>query len=296
MKLKAFLEKLNKQAKLSNEDFNKLLEAFKDESELPDAWVNLVDDSYLTRERAVTDQKVINHIRSEVLDGVDSNIKEYYSFLDDKDKTELLAEPKTFNKLKMLKDAFGRTIERIKTENPSNDEKVKELQKQAQEYVQKMTAQQAEFQNKEKELRKTFDTEKISMRTDWTLDKKLGEFTFADEFKEVRPQLTQSIIDKIKKENVLILDENGDLQVHEKTESGATKQKFINGNEPVTIDKLLEEPLGKFLKKNNGGNGGAGSGSGGNGSQGREKHAPNLDPSKMTLQQLRQAGLKTQGV
>lgn len=287
MKAKDFLQKLTRQGKINNEDFNKVIETFPD-IELPDVWANMVDESFLTRERALSDQKVYDTIRGEVLDGVKLNIKEYLPYLSPEDQEIIGKEPKAFNQLKMLKEAFGRSIEKIKTENPSNDEKVKELQKVAEGYVKQMAAQKTEFENKEKELRTVFDAEKKGMKLDWTLDKKMGDYTFADEYKEVRPHLTKGVIDKIKAENVLILDDNGQIQIHEKLESGVTKQKFINGSEPVTLEKLLEEPLKPFLKKNNGTGNGAGGQqqqNGGGGSGRQNPNPPNLDPSKMTLRQ-----------
>jgi len=293
MKAKAWLEKINNQGKIKNDDFTKTLETIPDTLELPDVWVNMFDQEFLTRERALADNKVYDTIRGEVLDGVKLNIKEYLPYLDAKDQDEISKEPKAFNQLKMLKEAFGRSIEKIKTENPSNDEKVKELTKINKQYVEKITAQENDFKNKEKEIQQKFEAEKHGMKLDWTLDKKLSEFTFADEYKEVRPHLTKGVIDKIKAENVLVLDDSGQIQIHEKGESGVTKQKF-NGNEAVTLDKLLEEPLKPFLKKNTGGGAqpGANGGSAGgqNGSQGR--HNPSIDdPNKMTLDQRRRAGV-----
>jgi hypothetical protein len=244
----------------------------------------MFDQEFLTRDRAQADPKVYDTIRGEVLDGVKLNIKEYLPHLLQEDQEAINKEPKAFNQLKMLKDALPKAIEKIKTENPSSDEKVKELQKVNKEYVEKLSAQKTEFENKEKELKTIFDSEKKGMKLDWTLDKKLGEYTFADEFKEVRPYLTKSVIDKVKSENVLILDETtGQIQIHEKLESGATKQKF-NGNDPVTLEKLLEEPLSKFLKKNNGAAGANGQqGNGQNGSQGRQNQT---QPVTKTLDQM----------
>jgi hypothetical protein len=285
MKTRSFLEKISKQGKIANEDFTKALETLPETHELPDVFVNLFEENFLTRERAQADPKVYDTIRGEVLDGVKLNIKEYLPFLDPKDQEEISKEPKGFNQLKMLKEAFGRSLENVKTQNPSTDEKVKELTKINKEYVEKLTAQENDFKKQFKEKESAFLAEKQGMKTDWTLDKKLGEYTFADEYKEVKPHLTKGVIDKIKSENVLILGEDGQIQIHEKTESGVTKQKF-NGNEPVTLDKLLEEPLKPFLKKNNSTATGAAA-QGANGSQGRTTQTTAIkDTSKMTLREL----------
>jgi hypothetical protein len=62
MKLKDFLEKKNAQAKIQNEDFAKSL-ANIPEVELPDVWVNLFDENFLTRERAESDTKISQKIK-----------------------------------------------------------------------------------------------------------------------------------------------------------------------------------------------------------------------------------------
>ncbi len=291
MKALQFFESRSKQGKINlDEEFKKKLEAL--DLDVPDVWINLFDQEFLTRERAQADPKVYDTIRGEVLDGVKLNIKEYLPHLLQEDQEAISKEPKAFNQLKMLKDALPKAMEKIKTENPSSDEKVKDLQKVNKELVDKVSALTADFTNKEKEIRKGFESEKKDMKLGWTLDKKLGDYTFADEFKEVRQNLTDAIIGKIKTENVLILDDaTGQIQVHEKLESGATKQKF-NGNDAVTLEKLLEEPLKPFLKKNNGANGANGqNGNGQNGSQGRQNQTPPpVKPrEQMTLREINQS-------
>lgn len=287
MKYKDFIDKINRQGKIKFEGYDEFVKTIPDTLEVPDVWVNLFDQEFLTRERAAADPKVYDIIRGEVLDGVKLNIKEYLPHLLQEDQEAIGKEPKAFNQLKMLKEALPKAIEKIKTENHSNDEKVKDLQKANKELVDKVSALTTDFANKEKEIRKGFESEKKDMKLGWTLDKKLGEYTFADEFKEVRQNLTDAIIGKIKNENVLILDDGtGQIQVHEKLESGATKQKF-NGNDAVTLEKLLEEPLKPFLKKNNGAAGTGGNQGAGNGSQGRQNPTPPIvDRSQMTLKEL----------
>lgn len=289
MKALQFFESKSKQGKIAlDEEFKKKLEALGD-FEIPDVWVNLMDNEFLTRDRAASDPKIYDKIRAEQLDAVDAILKDYLPLLDDKDKVEIQNEPKTFNKLKMLVPAFNKAIEKIKTENPSNDDKVKELTRINQEYVNKLAAEKKQWEVTMTETQKKFEEEKKAMKLDWTLDKKVGEYTFADEYKEVKSTLTKTIVDKIKNENVLILDDTGNIQVHEKTESGVTKQKF-NGNDPVTLDKLLEEPLKAFLKKNNKDVPPVGTGRGSNPPS--RQTILEKDPMKMTLAELRATGTR----
>lgn len=290
MKLKAFFESKSKQGKISNEEFNKVVETLPD-LEIPDVWVNLFDQEFMTAERALSEPKVYNKIRAEQLDAVDKIITDYLPLVDDKAKVDIQNEKSTFNKLKMLKDGFSASLEKVKTENPSNDEKIKELNKNNQELVNRLAAEKKQWEVTLTEKEKKFEEEKKAMKLDWTLDKKVGEYTFADEYKDVKTHLTKTIVDKIKTENVLIQDDTGNILVHEKTESGATKQKF-NGNDPVTLDKLLEEPLKPFLKKNNAGDKPPAPGQR-SAPTGRQTNLDGLDPNKMTLQQLRASGIRT---
>lgn len=289
MKLKDFFLNKNKQAKISNEDFNKVVETMPD-LEIPDVWVNLFDNEFLTRDRAVADQKIYAKIQAEQLDAVDKIVADYLPLLGDEDKVAVQNEKSTFQKLKIAKDGIAKSIDRIKTENPSNDEKIKELTKQNQEYVSKIAAVNKQWETTLTEKEKAFESQKKGMQLDWTLDRKLGEFTFADEYKELRPTLTKTIIDKIKQENALVMDESGNIQVHEKTESGVTKQKFI-GNDAVTLDKLLEDPLKPFLKKNNAADPPKPGTPPQRQTPGRQT-IETVDPNKLNLRERRQLGAK----
>jgi hypothetical protein len=288
MKITQFFETKSKQGKISlDEEFKKKLETL-GEFDVPDVFVNLFDQEFLTRDRAAGDPKIHDKIRSEVLDGADAIIKDIIPFLDDKDKVDFQNETKTYTKLKMLAPAFQKVIDKAKLDNPSNDDKIKELQRQNQEYINKLAAENKKWETTLTEREKQFEEQKKVMQLDWTLDKKIGEYTFADEYKEVKSTLIKTMVDKIKNENVLILDQAGAIQIHEITESGVTKQKF-NGNDPVTLDKLLEEPLKPFLKKNNGDGGNTEPVKG----QPRRPNNANIDPNKASLAELRKSRTRT---
>jgi len=75
MKFLQFFESKSKQGKIALEDeFKKKLEAIADE--VPDVWVNLFDQEFLTRERAVADPKVYDKVRAETLNAVDAIVNE----------------------------------------------------------------------------------------------------------------------------------------------------------------------------------------------------------------------------
>jgi hypothetical protein len=252
MKAKAFLTKVNGQAKINNEDFNKALEAFPD-VEIPDVWVNLFEDSFLTRERAAADVKIINKIRAEVLDGVDNHLETLKTFLDPSDVEKLDSEKDTFKKLKLIKEAFPAKIEKVKKENPDANDQVKELKKTQQELLDKLAAKTTESEKAIAAKVKEFEQKETEFKRDYALEKEFSKYTFADEFGKTKDAIIKVIKSEILTENVIGLGENGQIQV-QYLENGVAKPKF-NGNDQVTIDSLLTGKLDPFLKKNNAGEG-----------------------------------------
>lgn len=287
MKLKAFLERTNKQGKINNEDFTKSLEKLPEDLELPDVWVNLFDENFLTRERAAADFDIMKKIKAESLNGVDEKLKGVIAILDTATKEEFEKENNTYKKVEMLQVAIPKLLEKAKGDNPSTDEKVKQLEKNNSELVEKIKTINAEKETEVKKLQQSFQEKETGMRLEWTLDKKLGEYVFADEFTGIKEAIVKGIVNDVKGKNSLALDDNGQILVQEIV-NGTAKQKF-NGNDPVTIDSLLADPLKPFLKKNNAGDNKEGQ------HQQQQTRTPRIvvpahgDPSKMTLKEMRQA-------
>lgn len=287
MRAKAFFEKKNKQANLNNEDFNKFLETVPAELEIPDVWVNLFEDSFMTLERAQADDRITKKIISEVLNAVDKNLEKIYPLLDAKVQEEISKEKNSYRKIELIKDAIPQMLEKVREGNPNSEERVKQLEKNVKEFADKLAASSQEFANREKELTQRHEEEKAGLRLGWTLDKKFADFVFADEFKDLKPAIIKNIIDTVRAKETLQLDEKGEIVVVEiDPTTKVAKPKFI-GNDPVTIDLLLSEPVKPFLKRNNAGSEGpTTTGSGGTPTQRRQTQG-DVDPSKMTLQQRR---------
>lgn len=250
MKAKDFLKKIAEQGKINNEDFNKALESFP-EVELGEVFPNLFQDSFLTVDRALADERVNKKIRAEVLNAVDENIKKVLPVLDAKDREEIEKETSSYKKISLLEKAIPNVITKAKGENPNTDEKVKQLEKNVQEFAEKVTAVQKEKEDQIKAIQAKHEEEKSSLKLDWTLDKKLGEYTFADEFIPIKPAIIKNIVDTVRASNTLQLDEKGQIVVVDIDPATKVAKPKFNGNDPVTIDSLLSEPLKNFLKKNN---------------------------------------------
>jgi len=252
MKGKAFFEKVTRQGKINNEDFNKVLETFPD-VEIPDVFVNLFEETFLTRERAAADPVIHKKIKGETLNGVDANLAKIALILDVADQDAISKEENTFKKIELLQAAIPKLVEKAGANNPNTDEKVKQLEKERNELVGKITEIKTESDKKLAELSKSFEAKEKDMKIDWTLDKQFGNFVFADEYQGLKEAIIKNAKSDIKDKNFLTLDENGQIVVNELV-GGVPKVKF-NGNDQVTIDSLITDPLKPFLKKNNGSGG-----------------------------------------
>lgn len=280
MKAKDWFLKKNTQAKIKNEDFDKFLEGIKEDQEIPDVWVNLFDENFLTRDRAAADFEISKKIKAESLNGVDEKFKAILPLLDATDREALEKEINTYKKVESLPGAFQRVLDKLKTANPSNDEKIKEYEKTVSELAGKIKTINSERETEKTTLQKQFEEREKTMRVDWALQNKFGEFTFADEFSkpEDKKAIIELMMTKVKSGNTLALDDKGQILVQE-TVNGVAKPKY-NGNDQVTIDSLLAEPLKPFLKKNNG------DGGSGQQQQQRQQQAPRVPHQNGNGQQI----------
>jgi hypothetical protein len=284
MKAKDFLKKVAEQGKINNEDFNKVVETFP-EVELGEVFPNLFQESFLTRERAEADPKISQKIKAETLNAVDAKIAKLLPLVDVKDREEIEKEPSSYKKIELLEKAIPNLVTKAKGENPNVDEKVKQLEKNVQEFADKVTTVTREKDEQLKAVQKQHEEEKANLKLDWTLDKKLADYTLADEFIPIKGAIIKNIVDTVKTSNSLQLDEKGQIVVVEIDPATKTAKPKFNGNDPVTIDSLLAEPLKNFLKKNNSKEDKTDK----TDKTKRRETQDDFDPSKMTLAQRRQA-------
>lgn len=277
MKLKAYFSKLKSQSKIENEDLNKFIEGIADEQEIADIAVNLLDESFLTRDRATADKDVIKKIRAEALNGVDKQIKDILPILNSVDREAIEKEENTFKKVELLKASFENSIKTVKDSNPDASDQLKEAKKFSAELMEKLKTVNLEKENEVKALVEKHSTERKADKLNWTLDKKFADYELGDEFKPLRETVFTGIIEKIKKDHVLELDERGNISILD----SSTKQPKYIGNDQVTIDSLIADPLKPFLKKNN-----TGDDTKRDQRQDRPRTGEIKDTSKMTLKEL----------
>lgn len=247
MKAKEYFAKLKEQGKISLEDYDKFLETVPETFEIPDVVSATLSDKFMTRERAKTDSELRKVFHRELYDAMDAGIHESLPALDVFDAQDIQNEKDTFQKLKKMRAAIEKRIEKAGKANPDDSAKLKELKALNEELTAKFGAKDQEWQAKLEANNKKWENDLSSFKLDHALNEKILKYQIADEFdKEATTRLIKS--DLLAKHK-FALSENGQISVIEVVD-GVAKPKF-EGNDPVTLEKLLEPEVKKFLKKNN---------------------------------------------
>lgn len=257
MKLKDYFIKLKTQGKITNEDFDKNLETLTD-VEIPDVLVSAVEEKFLTRERALGDKDVYRRVYAEALNGVDATISGLLPSLSKSDQVAISGEVDTFKKIKMLDASYKKQLDDLKKNSPDASKLNEEYQKNVRELTEKLELVQqekdkitSEVDKKVKDITAQKDKELKQYKLKTDITGKLAQIELAKEFTEnpiVKDTIFNGMLDAIMK-NELDYDDQGRIVVQE-IENGVAKPKF-NGNDQVTLDKLLETTSTPYLKRNN---------------------------------------------
>jgi hypothetical protein len=249
MKYKDYFSKLKDQGKINNEDYAKFLETVP-EGEMPDAIFTLLDQTYMTAERAASHKDVHTRLKAELLDPIDRDIKKIMALLPAEKVLDIERESSTYKKLEMVRDAIPAAI--AKAQKAPNDEEAKKKLDQAQHTIQELTDKFANQENSYKtELQKIKEdaaNENKNFRLNTHLEKLANSYTLADAHKETRDILTKALLSEIKAKNKLdLVETNGDASILVLGEDGKPRYEN-NGNTPVTIKSLLDSAFKPLLK------------------------------------------------
>jgi hypothetical protein len=273
MKVKEFFSKREKQAKIDNEAFKKFMESLdKVELEIPDDVEALLEEAFLTRERAGSDSKIMGKARAEAYDAMDERITKMIPLIKSIDGNlviDIETEKDTLRKITKLGEALGKASDKFKSAGGQDTEKVKEYEKQVNDLLEKIKVINQERETEKTSIAEKFDNEKKDLVLNYALRDKINSIEFADEHKPLRDSLTRVILEDVKKDSHLSLNESGQIVVSV-LENGVPKPKF-NGNSPVTFESVLEEKTKPYIKRNN---------AGGNGNGGGNPPAPRPEPPR----------------
>lgn len=251
MKLADFLRKVAEQGKIVDTDFNALMTASAlAELEVPDVVGTKFDEAFLTRERAENDPDIIKKIKNtskaEVLDGVDEQLKVFIDLLPKEKADEISKNRNTFERITALGAA-------VKDFTEGSKSKVdKDIQKVEEEWAKKLKFAKDEAAQQVATLKKENQNNALK----FVLKNKILSHEFADAYKGLKEDLAEIVITKVKNSQikgtpiVLDLDESGSVNVRHEVEG--TLRDIYDGQEKVTLDKLLTPALDPFIKKSTG--------------------------------------------
>lgn len=256
-KLREFIIGLAKTGGIKSADLETAMAASGlNDIELPDDFVSGFEGAFMTVERAKNDPTIVEAIKKAIskndrtaLDAIDEKIRGFYQFIDKEDADAINKEPKTLERVDMLKVAFKRqqAAGKGKVNEDANrilEEKEAEIKALKKTHSEELTRQKEEIN---------------TAIADNTLTTKILAFKFADAFNtpEWRASIAELTKNTVRKEFTLAVD-NGELKLL--TKSGDSLVEAFEGNEKLTVDKLLERKLDKFIAKSNGGEGQNGNG------------------------------------
>lgn len=250
MKYKEYFSKLKEQGKIDNAEYAKFLETVP-EGELPDDVFKVLEDTFMTAERAITHKDVNTKLRRQILDPVDNDIKNILKHLPAEVVMDVEREESTYKKLAALTNGLPVAFQKL-AKAPDDVEAKKKIEEQKQ-IIQDLTSKfekaNGEFTEREKKIKSEYDGKFKNYQLDTELEKLSNSYTFADAYKDSRPALTKALLSEIKQKNKLdLVEKDGGFSIQVLDETGAPR---FNGNTPVTVQSLLEEPFKPFLKQNN---------------------------------------------
>lgn len=250
MKVKEYFVKRKEQAKIQDEGFDKFLESLKDETELPDPVFQLLETNFLTRDRAVTDPAVFGKAKAEIFNALDVKISELYPLVSTEDAQKIGDEKDTYKKIQMVKSSLTSAMEKAKKHDPDSAKQIEESKKQITELTEKFTTLNTKYEADLKAKDEQNSKNLTSAKLQYDVLGRINSVELAKEFAE-DPKRKESVVKLIMSDilaNNPNYDTNGHLAVFEDAE--ATKPKF-SGNSVITFDKVLEDAVKPFVKRNN---------------------------------------------
>lgn len=265
MKGKDFFAQLKSQGKISHEEYDKFLETVPEAFELPESIEKLISDKFMTAERASTHPEVVGKLRAQALSPLDNDIKKMLEFVEGIDKytameiakhTRQTANgdvPDTYKQFQALTTAWPKLIDKVKVAPNDEDtkKKISDQKKIIDELTEKFSGVEKEKENWKKTLESEYGKREKDYKINGHLEKLANSYTFAEAYEKNRPLLTKALLGEIKSSNLFDIAKKNEDEVLEVFElkDGVMSPKF-NGNNPVTVQSLLDEAFKPLLKQN----------------------------------------------
>lgn len=217
--------------------------------EIPEEIQKAFGEKYLTRERAMSDEKIIRELdkkaKGQILDMVDARVKKIIPLLSEEDQKLLALESSSLNKLEILANAIP---------NLSKNEDVKKasevFRKKEAELHEKISSLEASVKQKDA----NFDKQIKDVKLDYALRTMLANFELAPEFSSEKHKnfLADSTIHFLKSNYKVEFDEKDERVLHLRKEVNGATTDVYEGNVKQTLTDVLKKEYEPYLKKSEG--------------------------------------------
>lgn len=248
MKTKDFFKQLATTAGITNADLDMFLAASAIPEDLPDSFNAEVQNKYLTRERALNDANIVAELQKKsnksAFETFDKKTEDFLPFIHDQELvTKIKAEPQSYQKWDLIKAGLKATFDGIeeKTKGKINQDANKILEEKNNEIKALKTTHENEIKAQNQRLNDIFITSKLKEKT--------LAYNFADSFKPLKESIADLVVGNVRKSYKVDLDEKGAIKLLQ--QAGESWVEAFEGNEKLTIDKLLEKETKQFVAVSN---------------------------------------------
>jgi hypothetical protein len=272
VKLKDFLKGVAEKASIKDADFEAVLAASAlNEIELPDTFNNTFNEQFLTRERAKNDPTIVGEIQKAInrtaFTTFDEKANNFLSMLEQEDQDKVKATKETYEKYDLIRAGLKKVL--AKTGGKANPEEIKKVEEEWSEKLRQKELEHSASITKFKE-------EQTNLITDSLIKQKILAHNFGEAFAPLKESIADLTVNKVRGQFKLALDKG---QIAVMREVDGTLREVYEGNDKVTIDKVLEKELKQFIAVSNGGK---------DGKKDTPPKAPAKDFNQMTLAEQRQ--------
>lgn len=248
MKTKDFFKQLALTAGITNPDLELFLAASAIPDELPDSFNAEVQNKYLTRERALNDANIVAELQKKsnksAYDTFDKKTEDFLPFISDQELiNKIKAETQSFQKWDLIKAGLKSTFDGIeeKTKGKVNQDANKILEEKTKEIKALTESYEAKLKAEKEQLNDVFINS--------ALKTKALAYNFADPYKPLKESIADLVVGNIKKGYKVALDDKGAIKLLQQV--GDSLVEAFEGNEKLTIDKLLEKETKQFVAISN---------------------------------------------
>lgn len=213
--------------------------------DLPENFETEFPKTYLTRERAKSDDEIITEITKKAnksaLTAVDEQIKELLPLVSDEARQKINSVFSTAEKVKLLKPALDEAM--VKQKGKVTPEDVRKVEE---EWSAKYKALQDSAKAEKDQLAKQMEEKNF----DFFATAKLSGYTVAEAFKPIRESINNLALLELKKKGYVYEFENGAIAVRQ-VKDGVARDVY-DGDKKVTFESIVDTFMQPYIAKSAG--------------------------------------------